>query len=149
MKRNLPGYLLVAVMIVFIMSCSKKITVTVPDEKTEKIYQELKKELSEINKPTESKPIAKEIPETKNIGEEIEEIAKLNEFSYDKEEKRYLCDTYVVGSWWIDKECLWNIAKKIEIYNDAWQWRKIYKANKDKITDPNLIFKNQVLDIPR
>lgn len=43
-------------------------------------------------------------------------------------------------------DCLWNIAKKI--YGNGAKYTVIYEANKDKITNPNLIYPNQVLVIP-
>ena len=43
-------------------------------------------------------------------------------------------------------DCLWNIAKKF--YGNGSKYTKIYEANKDKITNPNLIYPNQVLVIP-
>jgi LysM repeat protein len=43
-------------------------------------------------------------------------------------------------------DCLWNIAKKI--YGNGSEYTKIYEANKDKITNPNLIYVDQVLTIP-
>lgn len=43
-------------------------------------------------------------------------------------------------------DCLWNIAKSI--YGDGSKYTKIYEANKDKITNPNLIYPDQVLTIP-
>lgn len=43
-------------------------------------------------------------------------------------------------------ESLWSIAKKH--YGDGAQWQKIYKANKVKIQDPNLILAGWVLVIP-
>jgi nucleoid-associated protein YgaU len=46
-------------------------------------------------------------------------------------------------------ECLWWIAQYVEVYNDAWQWPRIYEANRDQIEDPDLIFPGQVLRIPR
>jgi len=45
-------------------------------------------------------------------------------------------------------DCLWNIAKKKEYYNDPYMWPRIYRANKDKIKDPDLIYPDQVLTIP-
>lgn len=33
-------------------------------------------------------------------------------------------------------------------YGDAQQWRKIYEANRDKISNPDLIHPGQVLNIP-
>ncbi len=46
-------------------------------------------------------------------------------------------------------ECLWAISSYKEIYNDPFMWPLIYKANKDKIKDPDLIFPGQILDINR
>ncbi len=46
-------------------------------------------------------------------------------------------------------DCLWNIAKKDYIYNDPFQWPRIYEANKDKIKDPDLIYPKQEFRIIR
>ena len=46
-------------------------------------------------------------------------------------------------------DCLWNIAKKPKIYGDPFKWPRIYKANKNQIKDPDLIYPNQVFKIPR
>ena len=46
-------------------------------------------------------------------------------------------------------ECLWTISSYPEIYNDPFQWPKIYRANTDQIKDPDLIYPNQILRIPR
>ena len=42
---------------------------------------------------------------------------------------------------------LWNISGKDEVYADPYQWPLIYKTNRDKITDADLITPGQVLDI--
>ncbi len=46
-------------------------------------------------------------------------------------------------------ECLYVISGYSQIYNDPLKWPRIYRANKDKIKDPNLIYPGWVLDIPR
>lgn len=46
-------------------------------------------------------------------------------------------------------DCLWNIAKKKDIYSDPYLWPLIYNANKDQIKNPNLIYPKQSLNIPR
>lgn len=43
-------------------------------------------------------------------------------------------------------DCLWNIAKKY--YGNGARYVDIYNANRDKITNPNLIYPGQVLSIP-
>ena len=50
--------------------------------------------------------------------------------------------TYTVKS----GDCLWNIAKKY--YGNGARYTDIYNANKDKISNPNLIYAGQVLKIP-
>lgn len=45
-------------------------------------------------------------------------------------------------------DCLWNIAKKKEHYGNAFAWPVIYKANRDKIKNPDLIYPKQVFSIP-
>ena len=46
-------------------------------------------------------------------------------------------------------ENLWEIANYESIYNDPWEWRKIFEANRDKIRNPNLIYPGQLLVIPQ
>ena len=56
--------------------------------------------------------------------------------------------TYTVGTWSKDRECLWNIAKKKDIYDNAWLWPKIWQGNRDKIKDPDVLKPAWVLKIP-
>jgi len=46
-------------------------------------------------------------------------------------------------------DTLWGIASKDYIYGDPWQWPLIYKANRDKIRNPHLIYPKQNLKVPR
>lgn len=57
--------------------------------------------------------------------------------------------TYTVGTWAKDRDCLWNISKKKDIYNNAWLWPKIWQGNRDQIKDPDVIQKGQKLKIPK
>ena len=50
--------------------------------------------------------------------------------------------TYVVQS----GDSLWKISRKV--YGVGWFWKKIYNANKDKISDPHYLYVGQVLTIP-
>ena len=56
--------------------------------------------------------------------------------------------TYTVGTWAKDRDCLWNIAKKPKIYDNAFLWPKIWQGNKGQIKNPDVIKKGQVLNIP-
>ena len=56
--------------------------------------------------------------------------------------------TYTVGTWKRDRDCLWNISKKKDIYGNAWMWPKIWQGNRDQIKDPDVIHTGQKLKIP-
>ncbi len=55
--------------------------------------------------------------------------------------------TYTVGTWSRDRDCLWNIARKKDIYDNAWMWPKIWQGNRDLIKDPDIIKPRWVLKI--
>jgi hypothetical protein len=46
-------------------------------------------------------------------------------------------------------ECLWIIAGHEDIYSDPVKWPRIFRANMDKIEDPEWIYPDTVLVIPR
>ena len=46
-------------------------------------------------------------------------------------------------------ESLWKIAKHKDVYENPFMWPLIYKANHDKINDPDLIYPKQVFSIPQ
>ena len=56
---------------------------------------------------------------------------------------------YTVGTWAKDRDCLWNISKKKDIYDNAWLWPKIWQGNRDQIKDPDVIHQGQKLKIPQ
>ena len=56
---------------------------------------------------------------------------------------------YTVGTWQHDRDCLWNISKKKDIYDNAWMWPKIWEGNRDQIKDPDIIHPGQKLKIPK
>ncbi|NQW28931.1 MAG: LysM peptidoglycan-binding domain-containing protein [Ignavibacteria bacterium] len=55
---------------------------------------------------------------------------------------------YTVGTWAENKDCLWNIAGRSEIYGDPFQWPKIWQANTDQIKNPDIIQPGWVLTVP-
>ncbi len=55
---------------------------------------------------------------------------------------------YTVGTWSRNRDCLWNISKKKDIYDNAWMWPKIWQGNRDQIKDPDVIHPGQKLKIP-
>jgi len=57
--------------------------------------------------------------------------------------------TYTVGTWAENRDCLWNIAGRTEIYNDAFLWPKIWQENTDVIRNPDIIQPGWVLKLPK
>jgi nucleoid-associated protein YgaU len=56
---------------------------------------------------------------------------------------------YTVGTWARNRDCLWNISKKKDIYANPWLWPKIWQGNRDQIKDPDVIHPGQKLKIPK
>ncbi len=56
---------------------------------------------------------------------------------------------YTVGTWAKNRDCLWNISKKKDIYANPWLWPKIWQGNRDEIKDPDVIHPGQKLKIPK
>ncbi len=55
---------------------------------------------------------------------------------------------YVVRSWSKYHDCLWNISKKKQIYDNPFMWPKIWQANRGQIKDPDIIRIGERLKIP-
>lgn len=85
--------------------------------------------------------------------EEEAKLAKKEEIPAQKEPLKQkgiykIMKTYTVRLIPERRDCLWRIAEYKFIYGDPWKWPIIYKANKDQIKDPDLIYPGQVFDIP-
>ncbi len=100
--------------------------------------------ISKAREAEESANRARELVLAKAKEEEEAEMEVVEEEEVVEEAPKI----YVVGTWARDRDCLWNIAKKPSIYGDPWKWKRIYKANTDKIKDPDLIYPGQRLTIP-
>lgn len=58
---------------------------------------------------------------------------------------------YTVRLWTRYRDSLWDIAGRPWVFNDPWQWRRLYEANRDRMPEPgnpDLIHPGMVLDIP-
>ena len=110
------------------------------------LYKNNKEILSFINKYNELKDqnVAK-VP--KFLPEFVELDRRINKLSDDLSQAKpeYYEDTHVV----VRDECLWWISGYEHIYNDPLRWGIIYRANRDQIKDPDLIYPDQVFKIPR
>jgi nucleoid-associated protein YgaU len=81
-----------------------------------------------------------------HVAEALDMIASIDSLLVQAAEKATLPNTvYEVQK----GDYLWKIAKKDDVYGDAYGWTRIYNANKNLINDPNLIFASQVFSVPR
>ena len=87
----------------------------------------LQKQLADARAQTS--PLASEVAE---LERQLKELQKLPR-SY----------TVVKGDFLI------KISEMRRIYGDGTRWKRIYRANRDKIGDPNLIYPDQIFLIPR
>jgi nucleoid-associated protein YgaU len=55
---------------------------------------------------------------------------------------------YVVGTWAENRDCLWNIAGRAEIYADPMLWPRIWQANIEQIKNPDVIQPGWTLKVP-
>ena len=63
----------------------------------------------------------------------------------DNGEMEYLLYTVVYRK--TKRDCLWRIADRF--YKDPLKWKLIYKANRDRIRNPHLIYPGWVLKVPK
>jgi len=58
---------------------------------------------------------------------------------------------HIVRPWVTYGDSLWDIAGRPWVYNNPWEWRRLFEANRDRMPDPNnpdLIEPGMVLIIP-
>jgi hypothetical protein len=58
---------------------------------------------------------------------------------------------YQVRSWAVFRDCFWTIAARDWAYGDSRHWRRLYDANRSKLSEPNnpnLLLPGIILDIP-
>ncbi|MBU4133824.1 LysM peptidoglycan-binding domain-containing protein [bacterium] len=136
-----------------IIRAEKMIAVCVEEEvpvaEAQKLLDESKQDLEEKDYLQSKEKAEASYSFAKKALDDMREARKKALDEAKKEFDSKQAATYTVRSWAETRDCLWNIAKQKNIYNDPWQWKKIYIANKDKIKDPDLIYKGQVFKIPR
>ncbi len=79
------------------------------------------------------------------VEEEPAEVVPPSPMEIYESEYRNLPTSHVVTK----GECLWWIAEYQQIYNDPFMWPLIYKANRELIKNPDLIYAGQTLEVPR
>jgi hypothetical protein len=81
---------------------------------------------------------------TKQVAQsEVPDQPMANEPSVSQKESFKQAEHYVVKP----NDCLWRIAGKPDIYGDPFQWPLLFKANRDLIQDPDLIYPQQKLTV--
>ena len=85
------------------------------------------------------------VVEEKEVMAEKEAAPVMDPMAVYKAEYDALAVTHTVTK----GECLWWISEYKHVYNDPFMWPLIYKANRDKISNPDLIYPGQQFDVPR
>lgn len=105
---------------------------------------EAKQFLTEKNYPLASNSADESITLTKDLINRLKSMTTVKEGNENKFWK-----TYKVRFIPEKRDCLWRIAEYDYIYKNPWKWPLIWKANKDQIVDPDLIYPGQVFNIPK
>ncbi len=90
----------------------------------------------------DSSPVVTAAPEPAPV-EEAEPVEAVIEEAVPVETTGNDSHTVVKG------DNLWSISESSDVYDDPFQWPVIYKANMDQIKDPDLIYPDQQLELPR
>ena len=109
---------------------------------------ELKTRYGELSQDVQR--LKEQIAEIETLQKKLEKLKKQAESRVSKCQELLRKWQSLPKSYTVKKgDTLWGISAKDYIYGDPWQWPLIYKANRDKIKNPHLIFPKQVLKIPR
>jgi tetratricopeptide (TPR) repeat protein len=87
-----------------------------------------------------------QIPETS-----VAEVPAENVQKDSEREQTPLPARYVVRAWEVSRDCLWNIAGRSWVYGNPYRWPILYRANKEKLPDPNnpdIVEPGTIIDIP-
>jgi len=116
------------------------------DEARAKAKEEAKRRADE-----EARLKAEDEARKKAEAKAAEEVAKTEEETRAKaKEEAKAAEALEKASHEVVKgESLWKIAKHKDVYENPFMWPLIYKANHDKINDPDLIYPKQVFSIPQ
>ena len=141
-------YMYKFILIIFLCSCTNKFKIKIQNELInlkEKLEQKAEKSIEKRLDKLEAKLNER----VEHIEEQITEKMKKAREEIIKKAKEILAESdkvYEVQDWKTTGDCLWKIAEKE--YGDAWEWKKIWQANKRSIENPDLIEIGQILVIP-
>ncbi len=85
------------------------------------------------------------MPDLRNEFSDLDNRIAGLEANLERAKPKYFEDEYTVKT----GDSLAKISGYSFIYNDASKWGIIYRANRDRIKDPNVIYADQILNIPR
>lgn len=138
MKRFYAAFILILACICFGCSSAQK------TEEAEVVFEE-----ADFSSPQPPEASAAEEPQDADIAFESDNDNRESEYNdesfSEKEDESYYY--YRVGSFRGEGDCLASIARKY--YNDTNKWHKIYDANSDQLSDPNVVRQGILLKIPK
>lgn len=97
------------------------------------------------SKKVQTEPEVVVVEEKEVIAEKEQPAPAMDPMAVYKAEYDALPVTHTVSK----GECLWWISEYKHVYNDPFMWPLIYKANREKISNPDLIYPGQQFDVPR
>jgi len=164
-ERIVWTVLFVACMAYMVSGCSKKVEDIIPElkpeKKVEKEYakedskvipvdaslEEAKKEQERVAGKEKSDKPGKDELMKKRVNKPIGKTYKMEgQYNAENYSMQWEAVTYTVGTWEKDRDCLWNIARKM--LGDPFLWTELFEANKNQIEVPDLIYPGQILVIP-
>ena len=115
-------------------------------ERAEAELKKLKEEVAGLNEKVEE-AIFKNTQLEFKLGEKGEEALVAGTGVSDAPARLVVekTDTYLVQK----DDNLWKISGRAEVYNDPYKWLLLYHANRDQIFEPDLIYPEMILLIPR
>ena len=121
------------------------------DKSKADIYSQALQSLTNADRYLKAEDYSNSLTNSKNVIS-LANLMGISEFDYAGSKNTVVSGTfpkyYRVVERTKNTDSLWRIASYDFIYGKGHLWRKIYEANRDKIKDPNIIKKGQVLTIP-
>lgn len=114
-------------------------------DRNAKVLLGLDAEFNSMYQDAQQKTVEEKQKRLEELGQEVTEKSEEIQKQAQEDIFEVYPTIYVVKK----GDSLPSIAARHEIYNDSYMWPLVYKANRDQIKDPKIIYVGQDLKIPR